>query len=174
MSKTFFLVFSNHFKPQNPLSSCIVTELCVKRWRKLQLQREGTTDGWKKCYPKLSTTRPWLELQIRASVAMARRTSGRDEINQNSQDSRHTVGTGKQNKAYVTCDVTLQLTKCSINLLSWWTSIFSTIARIFTGGFGKNSNQCWHQFAEGKGRKMTIKKKNIGEAWPHFMLWRNK
>ena len=47
----------------------------------------------------------------------------------------------------LTCDVTLQLTKCCIILLSWCTNRFSTIPSMFTGGLGKNSNQCWHQFA---------------------------
>ena len=47
----------------------------------------------------------------------------------------------------LTCDVTLQLTKCCIILLSWCTNRFSTMPSMFTGGLGKNSNQCWHQFA---------------------------
>lgn len=45
-----------------------------------------------------------------------------------------------------TCEVTPQATKCWSNSLSWWASTFSARLSTLSGGLGKYSNQCWHQF----------------------------
>lgn len=45
-----------------------------------------------------------------------------------------------------TCEVMPQPIRCCSSSLSWWARTFSTMHRIFKGGLGKYSNQCWHQF----------------------------
>lgn len=47
-----------------------------------------------------------------------------------------------------------------MSLLSWWTNTFSTMPRMFTGGLGKNSNQCWHQFTDRTNKTEKRKKYN--------------
>lgn len=47
-----------------------------------------------------------------------------------------------------TWEVTPQLTKWCSSSLSWRASTFSTMLRMFSGGLGKYSNQCWHQFTK--------------------------
>ena len=46
----------------------------------------------------------------------------------------------------LTCDVMSCLMKCSRSCPSWWARQFSIMASTFSGGLGKYSNQCEHQF----------------------------
>lgn len=55
-----------------------------------------------------------------------------------------------------TCEVTPQATKCWSSSLSWWASTFSARLSTLSGGLGKYSNQCWHQFTAKKQSK-TLK-----------------
>ena len=46
----------------------------------------------------------------------------------------------------LTCEVMSCLMKCSRSCPSWWARQFSIMASTFSGGLGKYSNQCEHQF----------------------------
>ena len=49
---------------------------------------------------------------------------------------------------WFTWAVTPCLIKCCRSSLSWCANTFSTKPSMLIGGFGKYSNQCWHQFTE--------------------------
>lgn len=60
-----------------------------------------------------------------------------------------------------TCEVTPQATKCWSNSLSWWASKFSARLSTLSGGLGKYSNQCWHQFTV----KEQFKTLKVSQLW---------
>lgn len=144
--------------PQSLASVSRGGEAHGNRWCKPHRPSAEMMDGWRKCCQTVSATHPESEpLRTRSPAGATRRArTNREKCHKSAENvwshwERATLwhiiwqplcGSA----AYVTCEVTPQSTRCCSSSLSWWARTFSAMFRMFSGGLGKYSNQCWHQF----------------------------
>lgn len=115
------------------------------------------TGGWRRSSQRVWATPHESKPPRTRSPAAATRKAAADDVKR-TETSRHTVvrllawtsGTERLTllqlcMAAVTCEVMPQSTRCCSSSLSWWARTFSAMLKMFRGGLGKYSNQCWHQ-----------------------------